>query len=100
MATNNFELSLKDLNFVDAFSMPIVIIKKAPPILETEDIIEETKNTLAKTYSSNSKLADNSKTKKRLLKIYKNLQLDYDRKNDIPIFKHSDVVQQIQINSI
>ena len=88
MATNNFQLSLKWLNLPDMFHMWVVIQTKPVPILKLD--------------SNNwSKKEDNSEFawKNLLETYYKNLGLEYDRKNDIKIYLNKEAELKTVIDS-
>ena len=78
MATNNFEMSLRDLDLPSMFHMWFVITKKSPPILDLENI----------DWNSNNYQDDEVKTKLR--EIYKNYDLDYDDSNDLNKFQSKE----------
>ncbi len=79
MATNNFEMSLRDLDLPSIFHMWFIITKKSPPILNLENITQ-------KESQMPKNKADETKIKILLREKYKNLWLDYDKQNDINKF--------------
>ena len=87
MSTNNFELWLKDLSLPDIFHLWFVITKKPVPILD----VQPTKG---------EKESGKKFTKKNLLEeYYKNLWLEYSRRNDLDIFKEKDIHSKTLLNS-
>lgn len=83
MTTNNFEVWLRDIDLVGMFHMWFVIQKKAPPILNLENIVAD-KNAHP----------SSSKVKKMLEEYYKNMWFDYSRANDLSIFTWEDFEQK------
>ena len=86
MTTNNFELSLRDLNLSDIFSMPIIIIKKTPPILDLDffnkNVIKEEKN---------NKLNPDPFSWENLSKFrFESIWMNYERENDLSIYLNRD----------
>jgi len=88
MSTNNFEIWLRDLNLAKQFHLGFIIKKKAPPILNLENIIKW-QNKTTKEIDNNSILSH----------YYKNLWLDYKRVNDINIYNKKDIKTQNIINN-
>jgi len=85
MTTNNFELSLRDLNLSDIFSLPIVIIKKTPPILDLDFFNK--KVTKEKNKNSNpDPLSWENLSKSR----FKSIWINYERENDLSIYLKRD----------
>lgn len=88
MATNNFQLSLRNLNLPDMFHMWVVIQTKPVPILKLD------KN------NSEEKEDKSEFSGKNLLETYyKNLGLEYQRKNDIKIFLRQEEKLKTVIDS-
>lgn len=87
MTTNNFEMSLRDLNLPDMFHMWFIITKKAPPILHLEELnkfqSEQPK------VEEETKKEDNDKIKILLRKKYANFKLNYDKANNLNNFKYT-----------
>ncbi len=75
MTTNNFEISLRDLDLPNMFHMWINLSYKSPPILE----IEKT--------NINQHEKNKEEVKNMLIEKYKNLWLDYNKSNNLNIFK-------------
>jgi len=87
MTTNNFEISLRDLNLPDMFHMGFVITKKAPPILHLEELNKFQKEK-PKT-ETETKKEDNDEIKILLRNKYANFKLNYDKANDLENFKYT-----------
>ncbi len=84
MTTNNFELSLRDLDLPNMFHMWFIITSKAPPILNLENI---TKNSQELSQAEeNSKDKENNIIKTLLSNKYKNFNLDYSDANNLNNF--------------
>jgi len=87
MTTNNFELSLRDLNLSDIFSMPIVIIKKTPPILDLDFF----NNKVAKEKEKNKTSNPNPLSRENLSKArFESIWINYERENDLSIYLNRD----------
>ena len=84
MATNNFEMIFKSLDFASIFHMWIVVIFKAPPILNLEKI------TWKKETKQGKKLNNSTIVKNSLRAKYKIYWLDYDSANNINNFLSKD----------
>ncbi len=74
MTTNTFEIGLSDLNLADSFHMWMLIVKKAPPNLQLA-------NSNADTW-----ISENEKYKEILREYYKNMWLNYDKKNSLEYY--------------
>ena len=82
MSTNNFEMSLRDLDLPWMFHMWFIITKKAPPILNLENILWK---------SEINKISKNSDFINSILRSkYKSFWLDYDSANNINKFLHKE----------
>ena len=86
MSTNNFELLFKNLDLPSMFHIWVVITSKPIPILEIEP---EDKKEKWKFISTNL-----------LREYYKNIWLEYERKNDIMIFKAKEKELKTIIDSV
>lgn len=94
MTTNNFELGLRDLDLSKIFSMPIVITKKTPPILNLDYLNREAKK------NSNKKEDSNPLSENNLLKFrFEAIWINYKRENDLSIFEDSDYNRKMLINN-
>ena len=91
MTTNNFELNLRDINMPEMFHLWLVVMKKAPPILNLENITQK---------SQEQPEIDNENVLNMLRKKYKNLELDYSKSNDIRNFLREDQKVLSIMNSI
>jgi hypothetical protein len=92
MSTNNFEMTLRDLDLPLMFHIWIIITKKTPPILYLENILwksEENK------ISESSDFVNNMLTAK-----YKSFWLNYDSANNINNFLHKEEELSSIINSL
>lgn len=74
MTTNNYELGLKDLNLPDLFHVWVQVSYKPVPLLKTAPGEEDTQD-------------DDFVLDALLTRYYANLGLDYERRNDISLFK-------------
>lgn len=77
MTTNLFQIWLKDLNLPDIFHVWTQVSYKPVPIMNVEKDWKD-------------KASDEFKHKNLLTRYYKNLGLDYERANDLKIFKQID----------
>lgn len=94
MTTNNFELWLRGLSLPDIFSMPIVFIKKTPPILDLDYFNK-------KVASENKKKEDpNPLSWENLLKSrFDSAWMDRKRENDLSIYTNIDANIKNTINN-
>ena len=76
MTTNNFEISLRDLDLTDIFHLWVNISFKSPPILNLENI----------SWDQNISAPD-LEIKDMLMKKYKSLWLNYEDSNNLNKFK-------------
>ncbi len=83
MTTNNFELNLRDINMPEMFHLWLVVMKKAPPILNLENITQKQESWENQSWNSQNVL-------NMLRKKYKSLWLDYNNSNDIRNFLRKD----------
>lgn len=82
MWTNNFEMTLRDLNLPDMFHMWFIVSKKSPPILNLDN---------ATWKSSTNKEKENADIVENIIREkYKNLGLNYDKPNNINNFKYKE----------
>jgi hypothetical protein len=80
MSTNNFELGIKDMILEKLFHMGFIITKKPVPILDIQKPWENSSNNPLNKYS-----------KKKLLEAYyKNIWLEYSRRNDLSILDQEE----------
>ncbi|MDD3793664.1 MAG: hypothetical protein PHI37_02545 [Candidatus Gracilibacteria bacterium] len=85
MTLNNFELGLKNFGLPDIFHIGVQITKKPVPILN----IQKKEKVDESIY----------KTENQLKFYYEAYGLDYNRRNDLSIFKKVDIDKQIALNS-
>ncbi|MDD3645870.1 MAG: hypothetical protein PHH06_00520 [Candidatus Gracilibacteria bacterium] len=83
MTTNNFEFSLRDVDFASMFHLGVVIQTKSPPLLDLENAIES--DNIPKNYKD-ARTSISIGVAEKLREYYKNLGLDYDRANDLSIY--------------
>jgi len=88
MTTNNFELSLENLDLGENFSMPFVLIKKPVPILRK----------VSQAHSSDEK-EDSFDGTNLMIKYYESLWLEYHQKNSISNYLWTDYEQATLYNS-
>ena len=88
MTTNNFEISLRDLDLQKMFHPWYIITSKTPPILDVKKI-------------NNNPDVDDLDIKKLLTEKYKHFNLDYTDSNNLNKFKHleselKDIVHSLE----
>lgn len=98
MTTNNFEIWLKDLNLPDLFHIWVQVSYKPAPILNLDKALEN---------ADGNKKEDNSdfSSENLLYRYYKNLWLDYDRRNDLELFNDEDnefksILDKVELPSV
>lgn len=96
MTTNNFEISLRDIDFAEMFHLWVVVQTKSPPLLDLENAIESDN---IPENDKDTKTGLSHKLAERLREYYKNLGLDYDRANDLNIYLKKDEELKNIINS-
>ncbi len=98
MTTNNFEMSLRDLNLPDMFHMWYQISFKSPPILNLENLAGFGKDKQASPQAEENK--QNHKIHILLSNKYKIFWLDYSDPNNLNNFKQKDKELKSIINSL
>ena len=93
MTKNLFELWLRDIDLSSMFSMPIVIIKKTPPILNLDFFNN-------KVASEKKKNNSNPLSRQNLLKSrFDAVWINIERENDLSIFEDRDAEIKTVINN-
>lgn len=90
MTTDNFELWLRDLSLSDMFSMPFIVTKKAPPILNLEQFQQDKKQV-----QENDKFS----AKNNFCRRWESLGLNCKRENDLSLFAWTAKDQKV-INNL
>lgn len=94
MTTNNFEMSLRDLNLPEMFHLWIIITKKTPPILYLDNITQK-KEKKNKEENESSDYVKNSLRKK-----FELFSLNYDEQNNVEKFRYRDEELKTIIKSL
>lgn len=96
MSWNNFETQFRNLDLVWQFHLSFIMKPKSPPILNLENIIEK------KWKSKDNPLPNNNDKRSALNQLenyYNKIWLDYNRSNDMNMFRKTDSEEKKVINN-